>query len=116
MYIKQILVLGKTEQWSRATNSTNWQKSFVNENLHIFGSLRWISMAFEKRRKITCNNLSLQSCGDTAAVFLYLSLSASRLRIWEGGRKNGSGEGGGSSGERKRSVKKTLKYVIKNNE
>lgn len=32
-------------------------------------------------RKITCNNLSLQSCGGTAAVFLYLSLSASRLRI-----------------------------------
>lgn len=49
----------------------------------------------KKWRKITCNNLSLQSCGGTAVVFLYLSLSASRLRIWEGGRRNESGGGGG---------------------
>lgn len=71
----------------------------------------------KRRAKITCDNLPLQSCGDAAVAFPYLSLSASRLRIWEGGRKNGNGGGGGSGGgERKGSVKKTLKYVIKNNE
>lgn len=59
-------------------------------------------MGFEKKRKITCDNLSLQSCGDTAVVFLYLSLSASRLRIWEGGRNNGGG--GGVAVERGRGV------------
>lgn len=50
---------------------------------------------WEAEKKITSNNLSLQSCGDTVLVFLYLSLSASRLRIWEDGRENGSSGGVG---------------------
>lgn len=65
-------------------------QTFSNKSLYTFYSPTWISGAFEKKRKITCNNLSLQSCGDTALVFLYLSLSASRLRIWEDGRENES--------------------------
>lgn len=88
---KMIFILIQSQMWQRLHNVlfTKWHKASWNESPQLLCSLTWITKAYGKKkkrwRKITCNNLSLQSCGGTAAVFLYLSLSASRLRIWEGG-------------------------------